>query len=320
MLAEVVIPCRDLDAVSSALVGHGFAIDFVMPADDPATISLSGHGARVRLVRDLDAAPATIRIERDDLLDREVVANVVLELAPPEPLVVPEPHARTHVTRAATTTWHTGRAGMSYRDLVADRCGGWLVASHIRIADAGPVADYVHFHELRAQVIYCRAGWVRLVYEDQGEPFVMRAGDCVVQPPRIRHRVLESSAGLEVIELASPAAHATRADRGMELPNGSREREWDGQRFVWHRAEQAIVEHAAPGWQRRDLGLGVARGEVWSGRGMRRETTAAITFGFVLAGSATLDGEPLGPDDSFVLAPGEDHELALDGELLALAM
>ena len=52
-----------------------------------------------------------------------------------------------------------------------------------------------------------RRGWVRLVYEDQGEPFVLKAGDLVLQPPEIRHRVLESSTGLEVVEIASPAVH-----------------------------------------------------------------------------------------------------------------
>jgi quercetin dioxygenase-like cupin family protein len=41
-------------------------------------------------------------------------------------------------------------------------------------------------------MIYCHRGWVRVVYEDQGEPFVMHPGDCVLQPPGIRHRVLEA--------------------------------------------------------------------------------------------------------------------------------
>ena len=66
-------------------------------------------------------------------------------------------------------------------------------------------------------MIYVRRGWVRVVYEDQGEPFVMREGDLVLQPPAIRHRVLESSPGLEVIEIGAPAVHATFADHEMEL-------------------------------------------------------------------------------------------------------
>jgi hypothetical protein len=48
----------------------------------------------------------------------------------------------------------------------------------------------------------------------------MMAGDMVLQPPGIRHRVLESSPGLEVVEISCPALHETFADHEMELPNG----------------------------------------------------------------------------------------------------
>ena len=88
-----------------------------------------------------------------------------------------------------------GRAGMLYRDLIPSRLGGRYIASHITIPDGGPVADWVHFHRIALQMIFVRRGWVRVVYEDQGEPFVMNAGDMVLQPPEIRHRVLESSPG-----------------------------------------------------------------------------------------------------------------------------
>ena len=68
---------------------------------------------------------------------------------------------------------------MLYRDLLPSRQGGRFIASHIRIPDAGPVPDEVHFHNIRFQLIFCVAGWVRLVYEDQGDEFVLNAGDCV---------------------------------------------------------------------------------------------------------------------------------------------
>jgi quercetin dioxygenase-like cupin family protein len=80
---------------------------------------------------------------------------------------------------------------MLYRDLIPGRLGGRYIASLISIPKGGPVADWVHFHRIALQLIYVRSGWVRVVYEDQGEPFVMRAGDLVLQPPQIRHRVLE---------------------------------------------------------------------------------------------------------------------------------
>ena len=47
---------------------------------------------------------------------------------------------------------------------------------------------------------------------------MMREGDCVLQPPGIKHRVLESSAGLEVIEVACPAEHETTRDHEIDLP------------------------------------------------------------------------------------------------------
>ena len=72
-----------------------------------------------------------------------------------------------------------GRAGMHYRDLIPGRLGGRYIASHITIAQGGPVADWVHYHLIAFQLICIRSGWVRVVYEDQGAPFIMAAGDMV---------------------------------------------------------------------------------------------------------------------------------------------
>ena len=47
----------------------------------------------------------------------------------------------------------------------------------------------------------------------------MHPGDCVLQPPEIRHRVLEASSGLEVVEIGCPAEHETLGDLDMALPN-----------------------------------------------------------------------------------------------------
>ena len=54
-----------------------------------------------------------------------------------------------------------GRAGMTYRDLIPSRLGGRFIASHITIPNGGPVADWVHFHKIRFQIIFCRRGWVQ---------------------------------------------------------------------------------------------------------------------------------------------------------------
>jgi quercetin dioxygenase-like cupin family protein len=230
--------------------------------------------------------------------------------------------------------WVPGRAGMLYRDLVPGRCGGRLIASHIRIPDGGPVPDWVHWHRVRFQMIYCYRGWVRVVYEDQGPPFVLEAGDCVLQPPGIRHRVLESSPGLEVIEVTSPSDHETLADEALELPTEvlRPEREWAGQRFVRHRAALAQWSpFRIPGFEARDIGIADATNGFASVQVVRPAGTPDLTprthdaelVLFVLAGCATLRlpdaSHDLHPEDTVVVPATLPHALvdpSADFELL----
>jgi quercetin dioxygenase-like cupin family protein len=222
---------------------------------------------------------------------------------------------------------------MLYRDLIPDRQGGRFIASHIRIAEGGPVPDYVHHHAIRFQLIYCYRGWVRVVYEDQGPPFVLHPGDCVLQPPHIRHRVLESSPGLEVIEVSSPATHATIVDHELTLPTPRRERQYGGQRFVHHRAADAVWRPWHSGLAARDLGIAAATGGIASAHVARphdRATAAILRHGgelrflFTLAGAVTLDckgGRRLVPGDAAVIPAGLDHAFAdpsADLELLEI--
>jgi mannose-6-phosphate isomerase-like protein (cupin superfamily) len=263
------------------------------------------------------------------------------------PLLVPELRPSFVLTRlGAGAGWGTGRAGMRYRDLVPGRQGGRFIASHILIPEAGPVPDYVHRHRVRFQLIYCYRGFVRVVYEDQGPPFVLEAGDAVLQPPEIRHRVLESSAGLEVIEVSCPAEHETLADLELELPTPSArpERGFGGQRFVRHQAARADwASWHVPGFEARDLGVAAAtRGLAgalvarWRGRasGSSRSEDRLAThdaeflFWFVLEGAATLDSgahgqERVSAGDSLVIPAGRTHALrdcSSDLELLQVAL
>jgi quercetin dioxygenase-like cupin family protein len=218
---------------------------------------------------------------------------------------------------------------MRYRDLVPGRLGGTLIGSLIRIEAGGPVPDLVHYHLVDLQLIYCRRGWVRVVYEDQGAPFVLEPGDCVLQAPTIRHRVLESSPGLEVVELSSPAEHETRIDHELALPTGqvSPDRVFAGQRFVRHVARAAAWRPARrAGFEARDLGLSDASGGRLDARVERPAATASpaspvapardtTTFVFVLAGSVTLSspGQPparLDESDAVTIPAGARHELA----------
>ena len=225
--------------------------------------------------------------------------------------------------------WGVGRAGMRYRDLLPDRHGGAFIASHIRLLQGGPVADYVHYHKVRFQLIFCRKGWVRVVYEGQGEPFLLEAGDCVLQPPLIRHRVLESSAGAEVVEIGAPAQHITLADPHMSLPSAPLppDHDFGGQRFVRSRQSDAVWQPwRLPGFEARDTGIAQATDGLASVRVVRQAQAQSeahhsqdseFCFFYVLSGQLqlTLDGQTqtLGADDSLTLPAGLPYGLSTQG-------
>jgi len=348
--AEVVLPCSDLDETLLFFTDRlGFRIAAVIPADDPAVVVITGHGLRLRLQRGGGGAPGVLRLLCRDPAAlaggaSELVApnGTRIELASWDPPITLPPLRPSFVLTGTgdESPWRVGRAGMRYRDLIPDRQGGRFVASHIHIPEGGPVPDYVHFHRVRFQMIYCYKGWARVVYEDQGLPFVMEAGDCVLQPPKIRHRVLESSPGLEVIEIGCPADHETLADPELELPTKTArpDRDFDGQRFVRHEAAAAAWGPGRVfGFESRDLGIGAATGGVAGARVSRWRRPAPprlyrheaeLLFTFVLGGAATLrcegrSGDQLRAGDAFVVPAGLGHGLAdcsQDLELLEVTL
>lgn len=346
LAAQVVLPCSNLDDTLAFFTETlGFRVDSVAPAESPTTAVISGHGVRIRLQPMPQSAPGVIQLLCHD---PSTVAGGRLEWIAPNgtrveliaadpPATLPALRPSLVVSLRSEARWNVGRVGMRYRDLVPDRQGGRFVASHIHIPDGGPVPDYVHFHKVRFQLIYCYRGWVRVVYEDQGPPFVMEAGDCVLQPPRIRHRVLESSAGLEVIEITCPAEHETVADHALALPTSALrpEREFEGQRFVHHRASAAVWQPwRLPGFECRDLGIAAATGNLAGACVARRIAGAApspplthdaeLLLTFVLQGELTLTCEDraeqrLGPGDCFVVPAASAYALkdvSPDAELL----
>jgi quercetin dioxygenase-like cupin family protein len=216
-----------------------------------------------------------------------------------------------------------GRAGMHYRDLIPGRLGGRYIASHITIPEGGPVSDWVHFHRIAVQMIYVRSGWVRVIYEDQGAPFVMNVGDLVLQPPGIRHRVLESSSALEVVEITAPALHETLADHDLALPSANVDsaRLFDGQRFLHHVAAETAwaplgdAEVQQTGVSKASAGLADVRTFRMAGADEIHFSPhdGELVFGFVLEGTARLnlrDIEDLGPADAFVIPPNDPWRLS----------
>ncbi len=327
--AEVLLPTQELrDDLPFWTKRLGFRLDMIYPADNPEVAVLSGHGLRLRIQKNAPTAPGIIRILTDDpgFADGEKRLTApngtqveIDELNPP--LVLPTTEHAFVVRRLADQApWVIGRAGMMYRDLVPSRLGGAMIASHIRIPDGGPVPDMVHFHRVGFQLIFCIKGWVDVLYEDQGGPIRLHAGDCFIQPPEIRHRVLEASDGIEVIEIGVPAEHVTEIDHVLTLPTPHLrpEREWQGQRFVYNvGATGTFAPHRLPGFLARDTTIdantkGVASVMVARPDGGDSPWTkhdGDILFTFVMSGEMTLHGEGKDPyrlssGDAFVIPPG----------------
>ena len=299
-MSEREIVCEDVSLAIDELKHEGFRLDVIFPADEPNTALLSRQGETVRL-----------RVAGAQALPRDL-----------------PPFQSGYVLTRAGASSAKGRAGMLYRDLIPGRLGGRYIASHIAIPEGGPVADWVHYHRIALQLIYVRRGWVRVVYEDQGEPFVMSEGDLVLQPPGIRHRVLESSPGLEVIEIGAPASHETLADHELALPNGERAgRSFGGQRFLRHVATETPWTPFL-GAQAQETRIGEATGGIAEVRTIRSAGAdelcfpahdGELVFGFVLDGIATLDGTPVVAGDAFAIPPEKEWKLGdMSGDLRLL--
>ncbi|MEP1327543.1 cupin [Pseudophaeobacter sp.] len=351
IVAEMRLPTQELrDDIPFFTKVLGMKMDMIYPADDPSVGVFSGHGLRLRIDKDASEAPGTLRILCEDpdgfadgqrLLIAPNGTRVEIEERHP-PMVMPETVHSFVVRRLKDQApWVIGRAGMHYRDLVPDRLGGSIIASHIRIPDGGPVPDMVHFHRVGFQLIFCIHGWVDVVYEDQGEKMRLTAGDCFIQPPEIRHRVLEASDNVQVIEIGVPAEHVTEIDHEMTLPTPHLrpDREWQGQRFVYNRAEGATWQpFRLPGFDSRDTtiaentrgvaGVQVVRPAKASVDPVWTTHDTDIHFTFVMNGAVTLEGEgrdpfPLEEGDAFVIPPGMKTRLrdaSADLELLEVSL
>jgi len=101
------------------------------------------------------------------------------------------------------------RAFFEYRDLgvQGETAGGY--GAHVIRAIPGEHAEAKwHCHRLDFQFVVVLRGWVRFEYEDIGE-VLLQAGSTVLQPPMVKHREVEHSDDLELIEITSPAEFET---------------------------------------------------------------------------------------------------------------
>ena len=348
--AQILLPTKDLSADMNYFADLGFRLEHIFPSDDPKVAIMSGHGLHIRLDKDAPRPAPIIHILTDS---PEQFANRKSDLnAPNGTLIKILPKTYTLETPSTqhkfevrklqhSDPWVIGRAGMLYRDLIPGRLGGGIIASHINIPDGGPVPDVVHYHTIGFQLIFCYKGWVKLVYEDQGEPFILGEGDCVTQPPEIRHRVLEASDNLEVIEIGVPADHMTTIDHEMTLPTLTfqPDREFQGQKFCHHIAKDAKwAPWRILGFDYRDTGINEATNGVASvhiARSSSHHQTSFSTshdsdilFSFVMEGEMELSAKgyetkQLQKGDAFVIPPNLPYLInrpSADLELLEVSL
>src|SRR5262245_53309233 len=103
------------------------------------------------------------------------------------------------------------RSYAHYRDLgIAKATEGMAVAHVIRfVPPCDPkVVSKEHHHDVDFQMVYVLKGWITTHFDGQGS-FTMKAGSAWLQPPNIKHKVLNYSDDCEVLEIVLPADFET---------------------------------------------------------------------------------------------------------------
>jgi hypothetical protein len=98
-----------------------------------------------------------------------------------------------------------------YRDLGMSKATGGMVQAHV-IRFVPPClpeeVSKLHFHDVEFQMIYVLKGWIKTELDGQGA-VTMQTGSAWIQPPRIKHKVLDYSDDCEVLEIVLPADFKT---------------------------------------------------------------------------------------------------------------
>ncbi|MFM8555268.1 MAG: cupin domain-containing protein [Betaproteobacteria bacterium] len=99
-----------------------------------------------------------------------------------------------------------------YRDLGFGSASGGAAVAHV-VRMIPPCTDAVrewHTHGVQFQMVYVLRGWIEPQMEGR-DPIRMVAGSSWMQPPGIRHRVMNYSDDCEILEVVLPAEFATES-------------------------------------------------------------------------------------------------------------
>jgi hypothetical protein len=103
------------------------------------------------------------------------------------------------------------RSYSAYRDLGVAAATQGLAQAHVirMIPPCDPaVVSKEHYHDVEFQLIYVLKGWFKGDYAGAGV-ITMEEGSCWIQPPRIKHTVLDYSDDCELLEIILPAEFDT---------------------------------------------------------------------------------------------------------------
>ena len=98
-----------------------------------------------------------------------------------------------------------------YRDLGMRKATNGLVQAHVirMVPPCDPkVVSKRHYHDVDVQMIYVLKGWMKGEYDGQGSSRCAKAS-CWLQPPKIKHTVLDYSDDCELLEIILPAEFDT---------------------------------------------------------------------------------------------------------------
>jgi hypothetical protein len=97
-----------------------------------------------------------------------------------------------------------------YRDLGMSKASNGLLQAHVirLVPPCDPkVVSKRHYHDVDVQMIYVLKGWIKGEYD--GQVVTMRQGGAWLQPPKIKHTVLDYSDDCELLEIVLPAEFKT---------------------------------------------------------------------------------------------------------------
>jgi hypothetical protein len=103
------------------------------------------------------------------------------------------------------------RSYAKYRDLGMAAATNGLAQAHV--IKMNPPCDPAvvskrHYHDVEFQMIYVLKGWIKGAYDGAGE-VTMVEGSCWLQPPKIKHTVLDYSHDCKLLEIILPAEFDT---------------------------------------------------------------------------------------------------------------